>query len=130
MCDLRPVHKRQMCQPAEHCGRRTVFIQKNSSFNGSFSFCNTPNVCVERGHSRQNLGQLPNTSIVLQEVVVLRCVESVFVVLLLWLVPWSLFCGRGGRGVGEEWERSPPAVPCFYIFFRVCRTDILSQFPI
>jgi hypothetical protein len=112
MCDLRPVHKREMCQPTKHCGHCTVFIQKHSSSTGSSSFCNTPNVCVERGHSGQNrndlLGQLPNTSMVLQEFVVLLCVESVFVVLLLWSVSWLLFCGRGGRGVGEEWERSPP----------------------
>jgi hypothetical protein len=96
----------------EHRGHCTVFIQKNSSFTGSLSFCNTPNVSFERGHSgqnRNNLGQLPNTSIVLQEVVVLLCVELVFVVLLLWLVSWSLFCGCGGRGVGE-------AVPFYFIF--------------
>jgi hypothetical protein len=114
MCDLRLEHKRQMCQPMEHCGHCTVFIQKNSSFTGSLSFCNTPNVSVERGHSGQNhndLGQLPNTSIVLQEVVVLLCVESVFVVLLLWsvvgvmvVVLWSWW-ERCGRGVREESTR-------------------------
>jgi hypothetical protein len=107
-----------MCQPMEHCGHCTVFIQKNSSFTGSLSFCNTPNVSVERGHSGQNcndLAQLPNTSIVLQEVAVLLCVELVFVVLLLWSVLWSLFCGRGGRGVGDECKRSPPAVPFFFL---------------
>jgi hypothetical protein len=91
-----------MCQPTEHHGHCTVFIQKNSSFTGSLSFCNTPNVCVERGHSGQNrndLGQLPNTSIVLQEVVVLYCVLSRC---LLFCCVVDVFCGRGGRGVGEE----------------------------
>jgi hypothetical protein len=70
---------------------------------------------VLSGQNRNDLGQLPNSSIVLQEVVVLLCVESVFVVLLLWLVSWLLFCGHGGRGVGEEWERSPPG-SFFFIF--------------
>jgi hypothetical protein len=96
----------------------------------SLSLCNTPNVCVERGHSgqnRNNLGQLPNTSIILQEVIVILCVELVFVVLLLWSVSWLCFVVV----VGEVWERSGRGPPgSFLIFFRVCCTDILSQFPV
>jgi hypothetical protein len=68
-------------------------------------------VCVERGHSGQNrndLGQLPNASIVLQEVVglwllLLCCVGvccSVVVVGVMVVVLWS--------AVGEVWERTTP----------------------
>jgi hypothetical protein len=123
MCDLRPVHKRQMCQPTEHCGHCTVFIQKNSSFTGSSSFCNTPNASFDRGHSGQNcnnLGQLPNTSIVLQEVVVLLCVECL------------LFCCCGWcRGccfvvvVGEVWETHGSFL--FYFLGYVAKTYYLDS---